>query len=114
MASFIADDVERFYGKLLKSQQIAILAKHKIYRSDVARWKPPQWAVSTDHRHDEFQPAIPWRVALQQSPPPLHRLASFCNTRFPVRKSAGSTSTQRGHFSIVVKEGTFLLWYDTF
>jgi hypothetical protein len=25
------------------------------------------------HRLDESQPVIPWRVALQQSPPPLHR-----------------------------------------
>ena len=23
---------------------------------------------------DEYAPAIPWRVALQQSPPPLHRM----------------------------------------
>jgi hypothetical protein len=28
---------------------------------------------------DEFQPDIPWRVALQQSPPPLHRPASGCD-----------------------------------
>ena len=26
------------------------------------------------HRLDESQPAIPWRVALQQSSPPLHQL----------------------------------------
>jgi hypothetical protein len=26
-----------------------------------------------------LQPAIPWRVALQQCPPPLHRLASECD-----------------------------------
>ena len=25
------------------------------------------------HRHDEYRPAIPQRVARQQSPPPLHR-----------------------------------------
>ena len=28
------------------------------------------------HRLDESQPAIPWRVALQQSSPPLHRLTT--------------------------------------
>jgi hypothetical protein len=28
---------------------------------------------------DEFQPAIPWRVALPQSPPPLHRPGSECD-----------------------------------
>jgi hypothetical protein len=26
-----------------------------------------------------LQPAIPWRVALQQGPPPLHRPASECD-----------------------------------
>ena len=26
---------------------------------------------------DEYAPAIPWRVALQQSPPPLHRMFHF-------------------------------------
>jgi hypothetical protein len=26
-----------------------------------------------------LQPAIPWRVALQQCPPPLHRPASECD-----------------------------------
>jgi len=31
------------------------------------------------HRLDEFQPVIPWRVALPQSPPPLHRPASECD-----------------------------------
>src|SRR5215469_14348200 len=30
------------------------------------------------HRN-EFQRGIPWRVALQQSPPPLSPLYSFCN-----------------------------------
>ena len=28
------------------------------------------------HRLDESQPVIPWRVALQQSPPPLHQPVS--------------------------------------
>ena len=28
------------------------------------------------HRLDESQPAIPWRVALQQSSPPLHQPTS--------------------------------------
>jgi hypothetical protein len=28
------------------------------------------------HRLDESQPAIPWRVGLHRSPPPLHRLVS--------------------------------------
>jgi len=62
------------------------------------RWKQPVWAASTDHRHDEFQPAIPWRVALQQSPPPLRRLSVFCNTLPSSQNRLGSTSTKRGHF----------------
>jgi hypothetical protein len=62
------------------------------------RWKQPAWAASTDHRHDEFQPAIPWRVALQQSPPPLRRLSVFCNTLPSSQNRLGSTSTKRGHF----------------
>jgi len=34
---------------------------------------------------DEFQPAIPWQVALQQSPPPLHRPGTIleeCNSPY--------------------------------
>ena len=31
------------------------------------------------HRLDEFRLAIPWRVAPQQSPPPLHQLCELCN-----------------------------------
>src|SRR5688572_11060240 len=30
---------------------------------------------------DEYAPAIPWRVALQQSPPPFHRMCPFCSQR---------------------------------
>jgi hypothetical protein len=59
------------------------------------RWKQPAWAASTDHRHDEFQPAIPWRVALQQSPPPLRRLSVFCNTPSQFAKSAGININQK-------------------
>jgi predicted RNA-binding Zn ribbon-like protein len=52
-----------------------------IYRSDaeqkagssLARQPPALIGV------DEFQPAIPWRVDLHQSPPPLHRPASECD-----------------------------------
>ena len=32
------------------------------------------------HRLDESRLAIPWRVAPQQSPPPLHQLVRLCNT----------------------------------
>ena len=30
---------------------------------------------------DEYAPAIPWRVALQQSPPLFHRMGPFCYER---------------------------------
>jgi transposase InsO family protein len=40
----------------------------------------PDGLGSPAHRHDESQPAIPWQVALPQSPPPLHRPGSECVT----------------------------------
>lgn len=33
------------------------------------------------HRLDESQPVIPWRVALQQSSPPLHQLTLSSHRR---------------------------------
>jgi len=39
----------------------------------------PNPVASNPHRHNEFQPLIPWRVALQQCPPPLHRLTILCS-----------------------------------
>jgi hypothetical protein len=53
----------------------------EIYRSDVK-----QKAGSGSRAHSRrssasmsLQPVIPWRVALQQGPPPLHRPASECD-----------------------------------
>lgn len=40
-----------------------VCAERKLFRTD-------------PHRLDESQPAIPWRVALQQSSPPLHQLTT--------------------------------------
>jgi hypothetical protein len=65
------------------------------------RWKQPAWAASTDHRHDEFPPAIPWRVALQQSLPPLRRLLTFCNSTSQFAKPPGININQKG---------TLLMW----
>src|SRR5580692_8034945 len=40
---------------------------------------------------DEFQPAIPWQVALPQSSPPLHRPHSECDKVFlPVENFAAN------------------------
>src|ERR1041384_2832573 len=41
---------------------------------EVKRSPPPP------HRLDEFRLAIPWQVAPQQSPPPLHQLPRLCNS----------------------------------
>ena len=47
----------------------------------------PGWLIGTD----ESQPAIPWRVGLHQSPPPLHRLSSECCTVvLPVERFAAN------------------------
>jgi hypothetical protein len=40
-----------------------------------------------------LQPAIPWRGALQQSPPPLRRPDSFCNSNARSPKSFQRTAT---------------------
>jgi hypothetical protein len=40
--------------------------------------RPPSLIVSMS-----LQPVIPWRVALQQSPPPLGRLAPSCGIHPP-------------------------------
>src|SRR5450432_3566381 len=34
-----------------------------------------------------LQPAIPWRVALQQSPPPLHRLSTMLKEKQHLEKT---------------------------
>jgi hypothetical protein len=47
---------------------------------------------------DEFQPAIPWRVGLHQSLPPLHRPASECDKlSLPVNQH-----WEDGHFAAPV------------
>ena len=59
----------------------------------------PSGKASASHRHDEFQPAIPWRVALQQSPPPLRRPTLIVQHHSPACKIRwAATSTNRGHF----------------
>ncbi len=42
-----------------------------------------------------LQPAIPQRVALQQSPPPLHRLDSMLGTRGAHRQLVEKANTER-------------------
>jgi hypothetical protein len=55
--------------------------RHEESINPMGNKKPGAASVPTPgaHRLDEFQPVIPWRVALPQSPPPLHRPASECD-----------------------------------
>jgi hypothetical protein len=73
-----------------------------IYRSDVERRSREAASV---HRSpaligvDEFQPVIPWRVALQQRPPPLHRPRSECDkVILPVENFAANGELSFGAF----------------
>jgi len=50
-----------------------------------SRWSAPGFAAGRDCNtapslivRDEYAPAIPWRVALQQSLPPFHRMRPVC------------------------------------
>jgi hypothetical protein len=62
---------------------MSFLRHEEIYRSDVSpaiagsgnSWSPSQRSSAAM----SFQSAIPWRVALRQSPPPLHRLVPILN-----------------------------------
>ena len=61
---------------------MSFLRHEEIYRSDVAQgWEA---TISAASQHSSaamsFQPAIPWRVALQQSPPPLRRPPTILRT----------------------------------
>jgi hypothetical protein len=53
----------------------------EIYRSDVRRRNAGDRTCPAPRfiGLDEFQSAIPWRVGLHQSPPPLRQLGSECN-----------------------------------
>ena len=58
---------------------MSFLRHEEIYRSDMAKgWEA---TISAASQHSSaamsFQPAIPWRVALQQSLPPLRRLPTI-------------------------------------
>ena len=48
------------------------------------------------HRLDEFRLAIPWRVAPQQSPPPLHQLSELCDVQF--QRSTRRPTSKRVRF----------------
>ena len=60
-------------------------ATSNLVKGKTLAWLDPRFAAdgrflrpaSVHHRRDEFPPVIPWRVALQQSPPLLQRLASI-------------------------------------
>jgi hypothetical protein len=62
---------------------MSFLRHEEIYRSDVSpatagsgnSWSPLQRSSAAM----SFQSAIPWRVALRQSLPPLHRLVTILN-----------------------------------
>lgn len=83
----------------VEGERVEFFKAWEIYRSDVALVEATAHGDLHHHRHDEFQPVIPWQVALQQSLPPLHRLELLC-----------------GNFSHCVnciltsKKGTFLMW----
>jgi|SRR5215472_2351162 len=60
--------------------QLEFSEASEIYRSDVVfSWRQSAAIAPSHHHRDEFQPVIPQRVALQQSPPPLHRSSIFCS-----------------------------------
>jgi hypothetical protein len=67
-------------GNAVPSRRCEFFKASEIFHSDVSSsvWKPPAKVASPQHRRDEFQPVIPWQVALQQSLPPLHRLHPLC------------------------------------
>src|SRR5271154_4000651 len=73
---------------------------------------PPQPIGFTAHRCDEFQLGIPWRVALQQSPPPLPRPYSACNRGF--RSPRKSQRTAHRDFSPCLTPGGHSILSSTF
>jgi hypothetical protein len=62
---------------------MSFLRHEEIYRSDVRpgyTWeRQPVVAAQRSSAAMSFQSAIPWRVALRQSLPPLHRLVTILN-----------------------------------
>jgi hypothetical protein len=73
----------------------------EIYRSDVVQVEATAHGDLHHHRHDEFQPVIPWQVALQQSLPPLHRLETIVRQFLTLRKL--HFDQQKGDISNVAK-----------
>ena len=71
----------RDYTDLLNSNGIVISKSRK----------GNPWDNAACESTDESQPAIPWRVGLHQSPPPLHRLSSAgCTLVLPVTRFAAN------------------------
>jgi len=66
---------------------MSFLRHEGIYRSDgfCAAGSEPLSPLPALIGLDEFQPAIPWQVALQQSQPPLHRPRTILNN--PTRRT---------------------------
>ena len=57
--------------------------RRSIKSTEVTPWQKVEGVTASSHalphRLDESRLAIPWRVAPQQSPPPLHQLSELCN-----------------------------------
>jgi hypothetical protein len=95
---------------------MSFLRHHEIYRSDVAlktildaeTSAASRWSARSQDKGRGFDPApfpssamslgsaIPWRVALQQSPPPLHRPESML---YPPAETVNHHLTGAGEFS---------------
>src|SRR4051812_18302532 len=92
---------------------MSFLRHREIYRSDML-WnarepgvgvpppvgRPPSPSKGRDGRNApcsssamSFQLAIPWRVALQQSPLPLHQPVSVCAGTLPLTRNLQPTAT---------------------
>ena len=66
----------------------------EIYRSDVGLGKAGERQLSPLPRSSasmSFQSAIPWQVALRQSPPPLHRLETILHCRTMIFQQTATT-----------------------
>jgi hypothetical protein len=74
--------------------------------------------LALTHRLDEFQLAIPWRVAPQQSPSPLHQLQELCNSKSVGSNDPAKPKTVRLDFyvrqRIIVRLDFYVRQHDVF
>jgi hypothetical protein len=75
---------------------MSFLRHGQIYRSDEAPIRSHGLPAAPAIVSMSLRPAIPWRVGLHQSPPPLHRLISILDD---VRMAVNHHFTGGGEFS---------------